>query len=954
MNLAPLKAALRSATPAPARGAGERWAEGGKVALASQDGGYQLVVSGGGRNEVWLWPDDAEWECECEAPSDGCAHAWAALLALQAGGLAAAAEPPRLLFDLSQRADRLELRLTIVEGDQERPFAGPTAGLTLDPVLERLLKMGRSWSNGQVPPRQYALLLAAALTADGVRLDGVERQVSRRPLDQVAVLDRVGRGFRLTLGDPDEVLVSLPGEPTLLVTADAIRPRGFGRLSEVQRHQLRHPLVFAPHELPKLTAEWLPSLERAVTVVRREAVPEARPGGLELVLVLEQGPGMLEATPRLVYGDPPVAEVRGEQLLPLGGVQALPPRDRRRERALIARLNEQLRLAPAQRLRLFGAEAAEWVRHTLPRFDGAVAGEAARRAFTVAEAPLDPDVSWAKGRLRVSFGNGEAVLGLPRVLDAFHRGDSLVALPAGGFAELPLDWLREHAEQLEGLGEGAGPHLAPLAAELLEAAGVAPPPDLRGLVDALRSGVPELPPPDELQAELRGYQRTGQSWLRFLAEQGLGGVLADDMGLGKTVQALTLLLARRGDGPALVVAPTSVLRNWVAEAARFTPALRTALLHGPARKRQLARLAAGELDLLVTSWGTLRRDVDTLADIDFSTVVLDEAQAIKNADSLTAQAARRLRARQRVALTGTPVENRLAELWSLFEFLNPGFFGPRRAFEERLGNPASSGDPRAIAALRARVRPFILRRLKQDVAPELPPRTETVLRCALGPEQRAAYERVRRGALSKLTGEPNQRMQILAALTRLRQAACDPALLPGGDDAPSSKLDLMMETLDELVEEGHRALVFSQWTSLLDRVEPRLAEAGMEWLRLDGSTRDRQALVDRFQAPDGPPVFLISLKAGGTGLNLTAADHVIHLDPWWNPAAERQASDRAHRIGQTRPVFVWKLVAEDTVEDDILSLQERKQALADAVLEGGDGAASLSEGDLLALLQPSP
>ena len=365
-------------------------------------------------------------------------------------------------------------------------------------------------------------------------------------------------------------------------------------------------------------------------------------------------------------------------------------------------------------------------------------------------------------------------------------------------------------------------------------------------------------------------------------------------------------------------------------------------------------LRAGELDVLVTTYAVMRLDIDSLTQTRFGSVILDEAQAIKNADSQTAKAARRLQAGQRIALTGTPVENHLGELWSLFEFLNPGFFGGRSRFQETLGGPAAAGDVRAVQALRRRVAPFVLRRLKGDVAAELPPRTDIVLRCPMTDAQKEGYERMRRGGLSGLESEDKRprRMKVLEILTRLRQASCHAGLLPGGDAAAASgKLDVLCETLEEIIDEGHRALVFSQWTSLLDLVEPRLEDAGIGFLRLDGRTRNRAELVDRFQAEDGPPVFLISLKAGGTGLNLTAADHVFHLDPWWNPAVEQQATDRAHRIGQERPVFAWKLVSEGTVEERIVALQERKRALAESVLEG-QGVTALSDAELDALLDP--
>ena len=942
MTVERLRQAVRRAASAPARRVGENAWEARRVSLVERDDDAQeyllAVTVGPSRFEVHLWPEDLEWECDCDAGDAGCAHAVAAVEALRAGldQLERAEAPPRLAVLLRAHEGWLHLGVAVRRGEALVPF--PQPGVQPGPLLTHLMRLSADWAGDRVPSRLYRALLVALVETEDVELDGGPVRPSKIPLDVVARVQDTGAGWRLELQDPPEVEQVFEGDPTLVLAGGVLRPRGFGRLSELQRHQLSAPLLFARHELPRLTAEWLPALSKAVRVERSAGIPVVQQGGLRTILALRGSGPVLEATARLVYGDPPVAEVRGEELLPLGGLTSLPPRNRRLERELITGIHDELGLRPGQRLRLEGEGAARFVDGRLPRFSGQLEGGAETRRFEIVRAALVPEVEWSDDSLHVRFCGGGAVVGADRVLEAWRRGDSLVSLAGGGYAPIPVDWLGEHGDLLEA-ASGRGRHLAPAAARLMEDSGVEPPPDLRGLVDALRRGGPEeLPPPGTLQAELRDYQLAGYRWLRFLGEQGLGGVLADDMGLGKTVQALAALLADRGSGPSLVVAPTSVLHNWEAEAGRFAPELSLAILHGAGRDR----VDIESHDLLITSYALLRLDVERLEAIDFRTVVLDEAQAIKNPDSQTARAARRLSAGRRLALTGTPIENHLRELWSLFEFLMPGFFGSRRRFDERFG----PGSPEALMALRARVRPFVLRRLKSEVATELPPRTETVLRCPLSEPQRAAYEALRTGA-----GGLRGRIAILALLTRLRQAACDAALLPDTPaEVASGKLDVLLDALTEVADEGCRALVFSQWTSLLDRVEPRLEQAGLEWTRLDGSTRDRRAVVDRFQDPDGPPVFLISLKAGGTGLNLTAADHVFHLDPWWNPATEQQAVGRAHRIGQDKPVFVWKLVSAGTVEERVLALQERKRALAGAVLEGQDGAATLDDGELLALI----
>jgi SNF2 family DNA or RNA helicase len=433
-------------------------------------------------------------------------------------------------------------------------------------------------------------------------------------------------------------------------------------------------------------------------------------------------------------------------------------------------------------------------------------------------------------------------------------------------------------------------------------------------------------------------------WLSFLSQTNMGAMLADDMGLGKTLQALCVVQT-----PTLVVCPASVLHNWEKEIERFRPQLSVHRYHGPGRSLR------DDVDVTLTTYAIMRIDGELLSARQWDTVILDEAQFIKNSDSQVARAAFELQARFRITLTGTPVENRLEELWSQFHFLNRGLLGGRRDFQDRYAKPIAEGDGRALSRLRTRLKPFMLRRLKSEVAKELPPRTDVVLRCDLGQKERDLYEAIRAATQKEVVAQLAAGGNVLAALEallRLRQAACHAALLPGqqGRADTSAKVELLMETLDEALAEGHRALIFSQWTSLLDLVEPHLKEAGVEFCRIDGSTRDRGAVVERFQSDDGPPVMLISLKAGGTGLNLTAADHVFLLDPWWNPAVEDQAADRAHRIGQERPVLVHRLVAEGTVEDRMLELQERKRALADAATGDTAAAGALTRDDLLALL----
>jgi superfamily II DNA or RNA helicase len=459
----------------------------------------------------------------------------------------------------------------------------------------------------------------------------------------------------------------------------------------------------------------------------------------------------------------------------------------------------------------------------------------------------------------------------------------------------------------------------------------------------------KVTPPKGLQARLRDYQQQGLDWLQFLREYRLAGVLADDMGLGKTVQTLAHLLLEqeqgRMDRPSLVVAPTSLMVNWRREARQFAPDLRVLPLHGPARHERFREIA--EYDLVITSYPLLGRDRERLLEEEFHLLILDEAQTIKNPKTQASRVVRELNARHRLCLTGTPLENHLGELWSLFDFLLPGLLGSEKLFQRVMRTPIErDGDEAAAERLARRLRPFMLRRTKQAVLRELPPKTEIIRSVELEGGQRELYESVRlamhehvREAIAE-SGWGGSHIMVLDALLKLRQVCCDPRLVKLEEARQvegSAKLELLMEMLPEMIEEGRRVLLFSQFTGMLGLIETAVQEAGIDYVKLTGQTRDRALPVDRFQNRE-VPLFLISLKAGGTGLNLTAADTVIHYDPWWNPAVERQAADRAHRIGQENPVFIYKLISEGTVEEKIQAMQVYKQALADSLFNQGESS----------------
>lgn len=579
---------------------------------------------------------------------------------------------------------------------------------------------------------------------------------------------------------------------------------------------------------------------------------------------------------------------------------------------------------------------------------------------------VSSDVDWFELRGEVLYGKNSVQL--PQLLEALSQGDPIIRLGDGTYGMLPEEWLQRLGIVL-GMGEVMDGHLrfrrnqaGLLDALLATQLKVSYDETFGRLREELRSfeGISAASQPEGFQGQLRAYQCEGLGWMHFLRKFSFGGCLADDMGVGKTAQVLALLETRRElrakgevQQPSLVVVPKSLIFNWKQEAARFTPKLR--LLDYTGASRTGNELAS--FDAVLTTYGTLRRDALRFKDIHFDYIILDEAQAIKNAGTDSAKAVRLLQGANRLAVSGTPVENHLGELWSLFEFLNPGMLGSAKAFiltDGAMRNP--SEDTRKLFA--QALRPFVLRRTKEQVAKELPEKSEQTIYCEMSEKQRKFYDELRQhyqiSLLEKIEqdGLEKSKIQVLEALLRLRQAACHPGLIHAKYmDSPSAKTEVLLEQLDEVCQEGHKALVFSQFTSLLAIVRSRLNDHGIVHEYLDGKTHDRQAKVERFQQDPECRLFLISLKAGGVGLNLTAADYVFILDPWWNPAVEAQAVDRAHRIGQTRKVCAYRLIAKDTIEEKILDLQLSKRELASAIIgEENSLLRSLRREDLELLL----
>ncbi len=741
------------------------------------------------------------------------------------------------------------------------------------------------------------------------------------------------------------------------------RYEDFGSFSWINTLRRRQNIAVSREELSRLLREILsfprlPPLEIAestgIRTVRTEPRPRLKISRAEPERYSRSG-GSLVAELSFGYGEQ-VAE-GSEQTCGLYLEE---------EKLLVLRRGEEEKRAQERLLelgfrRVYDYRCRAWVlKLAAPRLPGVVGqllaegwqvearGKLFRRAAGF-DIRVTSGIDWFELRGALSFGDVEVPL--PQLLKTLKKGESTVRLGDGSYGILPEDWLRHQGFALK-LGQAREDHLlftgsqAPIVDLLLQTQPQASADELfRDLREKLSrfAVIPALEPPAGFIGSLRGYQKQGLGWFRLLDELGFGGCLADDMGLGKTVQILALLESRRrngrgpeGDAPSLVVVPRSLVFNWKEEARRFVPDLKILDHSGGGRDKDGRTF--GLYDVVLTTYGTLRNDISWLKDVRFDYLILDEAQVVKNAVSITARAARLLQGRRRMALSGTPIENHLGELWSLFEFLNPGMLGGIAFFKRYFKSPGSLDE--STRALLARfLRPFILRRTKEQVAAELPDKLEQTLFCELLPSERRRYNELQNYYRASLqnriedTGLGKAKIHVLEALLRLRQAACHPGLLDKKSSSHSgAKIDLLLEQLQDVFAEERKALVFSQFTSLLAIVRQRLDRLEIPYEYLDGRTRDRARRVERFQQEPECRLFLISLKAGGLGLNLTAAEYVFLLDPWWNPAVELQAIDRTHRIGQRRQIFAYRLIAKDTVEEKVLELQKTKRRLAESII----------------------
>ena len=862
------------------------------------------------------------------------------------------------------------------------------------PADERVLQQLETLSGGETPAvmqisaSQLAQLLPALVEHPGLSLGkSVEVEVTTRPFSL---------NLSATLEPSGEILLSLKGsqaKPATVGNWSWIKPTFQPlNLPGLLDWIWQKPVRIARPDIPQFLSQNWPELSKMPGVQANFSLDDFTfaPQAPRFVLELRGGLAQLNGLLQCAYGSRvmTIGVTAADEALWLPDPQRptrYSTRDLASERAALARLQRSGFSGPdvQGRIQLLGQNAVlNFLAREFPKLQAewtVTLEERLARSTTEKLERIEPrlqitpsGVQWFDLGVVFESSGGES-FSQAEIQRLLLSGQSHTRLKNGktalidtGAVEEFQEVLRDCAPQQHGLGYRIENQQAGFLESTFQqnpAWRVQAPSSWRQRASQTSAAKPECPPLGDLESVLRPYQKQGVAWLRFLRENQFSGILADEMGLGKTLQALAFLRHVRqiepGAKPVLVVCPTSLVFNWRAEAERFTTSLKVLTLHGPERHQQFDDIP--KTDLVITSYAVLRRDAERYRTLEFDTVVLDEAQHIKNRQTQNAQAVKSVRSSHRIVLTGTPLENSVFDLWSIFDFLMPGYLGTANDFKERYEQPiARDKDPKSQARLARRLRPFLLRRLKSEVAADLPAKLEQVSFCELASEQRQVYQQILEASRKEILeatgpeGLAKSRMLILTTLLRLRQVCCDLRLLQLPDVKPemtSGKLDMFSELLEEIIDGGHRVLVFSQFVGMLTLLKERLAAEDVEFCYLDGATVDRAAVVSRFQSSSTIPVFLISLKAGGVGLNLTGADTVIHFDPWWNPAVEAQATDRAHRLGQTKVVTSYKLITRDTVEEKILLLQNRKRELIRATIgDDEEFAGALSWDEIQELL----
>lgn len=918
---------------------------------------------------VSIFPEDAAWDCDCDGPADPCEHVLATLISVKQGRVEKAGSEvqskgsARVVHTFIREGSTLSFSRYLERGDVREELTSSLLQCITEVrqkasyrilVTDEELNVDHALpkqKRGVLDPQTMRYLLPVLSRVPHVEVDGVAMRVSNHIIPVVAEVVDDGEGFRIRR-KPIEDTVAIFDNSAIIIgdRLHAIEDSSL-RLTEIELLK-GEGTFFNKEQSLELATHIIPNLRGKIRVeLTSSRVPRARAVPPRLVFDVQSldGGKSLSVCPIILYGEPEIARVRFGDFEHVDD-REIPIRNIVHEAALLRSAEQRYGLSGI-RPSVFTGENAVLMARRLS--DEPHSGDGV--AACLPRGTLTPVGSGDGGDFGVAFTtNSGTSVDASVVVDGWRANPHGAQFIEGqGWFRYPDEWLNEHVEALsrilqarEDRDDASLRYLLPDVLDISDALDINPPEYFKRLRDGLEQHVslPSVPVPPDAQCQLRSYQTVGVNWLSFLLDHGIGALLADDMGLGKTIQALCAMRGRT-----LIVCPTSVLSSWRDQIERFFPARTVAMYHGA------NRILSEEANVTLTSYGIVRSEIAFLEKQGWETIILDEAQLIRNPRSQVARAIYRFNVPHKICLSGTPIENSVHDLWSQFNFLNPGLLGSNAEFEERFVAPIAGGDATAAKRLRKRVAPFILRRFKRDVAKELPPKTEVILECELSPEERRVYTSLlastRKEVLSTLESQ-GAMLSVLELLLRLRQACCHGGLIPGISMMSSSKIDLLIEHLHQSQAHGHRALVFSQWVSLLDRVEPRLHAEGISFSRIDGSTSNRGEIVEGFQAADGPDVMLLSLKAGGLGLTLTAADHVYILDPWWNPAVEDQAADRVYRIGQENPVIIHRLVAQNTVEERVLELQKRKrQVVEDTLGDKQSITGPVTKEDILFLLQ---
>jgi superfamily II DNA or RNA helicase len=929
-------------------------------------------------HKITLWPGDEDWYCDCDSRNEVCAHVAAAVIFLksqqqeQKHSTPLSSSEPRstdkpqyteIHYEFHDIQDSLELKRWVVYGKDRKEL-----------LLESLTSIVGGISSGriQAPPisvtqEEYRVdafmnpLKRAILDSEVIPplfkiisecshlfFDGNKVSISPQPYSYTYVLISEKGGFRLKLKeDGTDPRIFANG---VILFRGTLRPLDkHSRLLQSKPFHSREGVWYGPKDTLLLMKDILPELTKIASVdIQAQNLPELVKVSPEVTFITHKPKNSDELfiTPQIKNRMETLASNQDRILIHYS--------DPFEEKALGRKLQNELQLAIGQTTCFTGESAVEFclrLKNWCKEREGKLEGQGYR------DFELNPALEWmidfqgGEPEFIFKTTSGDHSADPQSVLRAWRENSRYIKLMDGGWAQLPQNLLSRFSERIEALltmksTHGKIPsHFLPELIQICDETHQTYPDAIQKLKTALynRGSIEQFPLPSDLQAQLRHYQQEGVNWLCFLRNAQMGAMLADDMGLGKTLQTLCAI-----QGKTLIIAPTSVLPSWQTQIQTFRPQLKVCTYYGPQRRMDPTA------QVILTSYALVRLDAAEFTHTTWDTIVLDEAQTIKNPESQISRVIHQLNGNFKLALSGTPIENQLEDLWSQFQFLNPGLLGSRELFQDTYASPILRGDRRASEQLQQRIKPFILRRLKKDVLPELPAKTEIVLYSELNDEEFEVYGALFHSTRKEVLAQLEQGGGVFGALElllRLRQACCATALVPGQHPVKSSKIELLMQTLEKSIAFGHRALIFSQWTSYLDLIEEEMRERKITFSRLDGSTRNRKEIVDEFQSSSGASALLISLKAGGTGLTLTAADHIFIMDPWWNPAIEDQAADRAHRIGQKNPVWVHRLITSNTIEEKILSLQKAKAQLSQHILEDTGVAASLTREDILALLQ---